>query len=496
MADQGAQLASPRAEARTDTTAPRRSGRPWWLVPAGLVAIAAAVGVTFYLNHRGARAETSPGAESSSSAESNLMEVEVVNPKKGGLERTTTQPGDVRPFQYAELRARVSGYLKTQKVDIGDHVKAGDTLATIDAPDRVEDYEMAKKTVGLKQSQAELARKRVKSSEAAVEASKAMVEEAKKAVERYVADVRFRTTALRRVTDLVAKQALEQRLLDEEREHYDEAVAAERSARATVQTRIAEQARAEAELEDAKESVKVAEEQVKVAESERDKAKVYVDFTEIKSPYTGVITVRSFHVGDFIRADTEGTSVPILTVARTDVMRVVIQVPDTDVPFTYVGDDATIKIEALQYFPAFKGKVSRFAESEDPSNRTMRTEVDLENKDNKLREGMYGLATIHLGSSQKELMEKTKENLTIPAAALVEQDEEGNAKIWVVRDGKAKEIQVRVGQNNGVDVEILEGSKAKLQPNDLVVAQGAGNLVNDQEVRTTAYKPKGDVQKT
>jgi RND family efflux transporter MFP subunit len=483
MIEQGTPVASPRGEVKA---APRKSGRAWWLIPAGLVALGAAVGGYYYYNHPGAHAATSPAADTTSAAESNLIEVEVVTPKKGGLERTTVQPGDVRPFDWADLRARVSGYLKTQKVDIGDHVEAGDVLATIDAPDRVQEYEQAKAYVGLKRSQADLARKRVKSAEAAVEAAKAMVEQANKDVERYVAEVRYRKTALARVTDLVARNALEQRLLDEEREHYDEAVAAERFSRAVVQTRTAERAKAEAELEDAREEVKVADQQVKIAEAERDKAKVYVDFTEIRSPYTGVVTHRSFHVGDFIRADTEGTAVPILTVARTDKMRVVIQVPDTDVPFVHVGDKASIKIDALKYFPPFKGKVSRFANSENPSNRTMRTEVDLENPDNKLREGMYGTATI-------VLLEKSPDNLTIPASAIVEQDEEGKAKLWVVREGKAQEVSVQVGQNNGVDVEVLKG---ELRADDQVVALATGGLTKDLPVKTTEYRPKGEVKES
>ncbi|HWE40322.1 MAG TPA: efflux RND transporter periplasmic adaptor subunit [Isosphaeraceae bacterium] len=484
MIDQGTPVASPRAEPKT---APKKkSGRAWWLIPAGLVAVGVVVGGYYYVNYSGAHAATSPGADTGSAAESNLLEVEVVTPKKGGLERTTVQPGDVRPFEWADLRTRVSGYLKSQKVDIGDHVKKGDVLATIDAPDRVQDFKQAETYVGLKKKQADLARARVKSAEASVVAAKKMIEQAKKDVERYVAEVTYRKTALARVIGLVNVNALERRLQDEEQERHDESVAAEQFARSVVQTRMADEAKAEAELEDAKVEVKVAEEQVKVAEAERDKAKVYVDFAELKSPYTGVITRRSFHVGDFIRADSEGTTVPILTVARTDLMRVVIQVPDTDVPFVHVDDKASIKIQALQYFPPFKGKVSRFAYSEDPSNRTMRTEVDLENPDNKLREGMYGIATILL-------LEKSPDNLTIPASAIVAQDEEGKAQIWVVREGKAEEITVKVGQNNGVDVEILKGG---LRPEDQVIALAAGGLTNDLPVKTVEYKPKGEVKKS
>src|SRR5437868_5880877 len=45
--------------------------------------------------------------------------VEVVAPNRGGMERTTNQPGTIRAFDFAPLYAKVSGYLKTLKVDRG-----------------------------------------------------------------------------------------------------------------------------------------------------------------------------------------------------------------------------------------------------------------------------------------------------------------------------------------------------------------------------------------
>ncbi len=71
------------------------------------------------------------------------------------------------------------------------------------------------------------------------------------------------------------------------------------------------------------------------------------DYTKITSPYDGVITLRSFHRGDFIRSASEGGGVPLLAVARTDLMRVVIPVPDREVPFTNKKDKATIVLDAL-----------------------------------------------------------------------------------------------------------------------------------------------------
>ena len=72
------------------------------------------------------------------------VHVEVVQPTAGGIKRTTIQPGSVIAFESANLYAKVSGYLKTQPVDIGSVVHRGDVLAAIDAPEFQKELEHAK----------------------------------------------------------------------------------------------------------------------------------------------------------------------------------------------------------------------------------------------------------------------------------------------------------------------------------------------------------------
>ena len=69
-------------------------------------------------------------------------------------------------------------------------------------------------------------------------------------------------------------------------------------------------------------------------------------------------------------------------------MRVIVQVPDLDVPYVNVGDRATIEIDALPG-KSFVGTVARMANAEDPRQKTMRVEVDLPNSDGLWAKGMY-----------------------------------------------------------------------------------------------------------
>ena len=212
----------------------------------------------------------------------------------------------------------------------------------------------------------------------------------------------------------------------------------------------------QAMIDQAKADLAEAKANVEVAEADLAKDKVLVEYTKIISPYTGVVTARGFHRGAFIKTAESGTEKPILDVARTDKVRVVTYVPDRDVPYTDLGDKALVELDALPG-KVFEGKVSRFAETEDVESRTMRTEIDLENPDNELREGMYGVTTLILNQSS--------ENMNVPASCLTGKAEHGKASVYVIRDGRAHLTTVSIGADDGLHVEILSG----LSPDSQVV---------------------------
>jgi RND family efflux transporter MFP subunit len=64
-----------------------------------------------------------------------ILSVTVIQPKQQAMMNEIVLPGSVQAWHDASLSARVGGYLKTWNKDIGDHVKAGDVLATIDTPE-------------------------------------------------------------------------------------------------------------------------------------------------------------------------------------------------------------------------------------------------------------------------------------------------------------------------------------------------------------------------
>jgi RND family efflux transporter MFP subunit len=407
--------------------------------------------------------------------------VEVVRPRAGGVERTTTQPGSVQAYERARLFAAVSGYLKTQPVDIGDRVKKGQLLAKIDVPElekQVKQYRAA-----LSQAQARISQMeaRVSTAQADLLAKKAKIRQAQANIKSASAWVRFRKKQLERMKALLAEKAIDERLVDESQERYEAAVESENAALAALDTAKAEEAAAAASIKQADADVLEAKAEVEVDQARIEKAEILVQFSEIHAPYDGVITQRSLLPNDYVRAAREGGSGdPLLTVERTDRFRVVVQVPDRDVPFTDPDDPAFVEIDALpnKRYPA---KVSRIASVEDPETRLMRVEVDVLNPDGKLHRGMYGRVTI--------ILDRPADHLSLPTSCLVGKGEGERTSVYVVREGHVHLVPVKVGSDNGVSCAIQEGLLAK----DEVVLHPGSELSDGAEVivsQTAVTPPK------
>ena len=260
--------------------------------------------------------------------------------------------------------------------------------------------------------------------------------------------------------------------MDEHQYDLDAARAGERSSQAAVQTTHAQVGAADAKVRQAQADANQARAAVRVAEARLARAKVMASYIRIIAPFDGVVTRRSFHPGAFIRSAADGSPVPLLTVMRTDLMRVVIQVPDLDVPLLDVGDRVTLTVDALKG-KEFVGAVARLGKSEDPNSRTMRVEVDLPNPDGQFVEGMYGRATI-------ELQPPTEKLTRAGGFAWSVTPERGKTAVFVVRDGKARKTSVTLGGDVGVALEVLSG----LGPVDEVIVRPGTALVDGASVVT------------
>lgn len=385
--------------------------------------------------------------------------VECVTPRAGGVDRVCLQPGTIEPFEAADLYTKVSGFLVEQKVDIGYPVKAGDILARIAAPE-------IEKQVKQDAADIERANARVEQMEAAITTVEADLGAATAAIALAQAEQKskvsfrnFREKQLERIRDLVSRMAIDAKLADEHEDQYQSAISAELAATEAINAAKQKEAAARARVKQAQADLRYAKAEVETAKAKLERSQALLEFTVIRSPYTGVVTKRNFHPGDFVRsADSGGDRVPVLAVERTDIMRVVIQVPERDVPFVDCGDAATVEFDALPgvlFKSTDKEKVvvSRVGSSEDLHTHMMRTEVHVKNPNGKLRRGMFGRVNLALQIGEASAFR-------VPSAALVGKAEAGKAAIRVVRDEKVVFVPVLYGSDNGIEVEILSGLAA------------------------------------
>jgi HlyD family secretion protein len=278
---------------------------------------------------------------------------------------------------------------------------------------------------------------------------------------------------------LLVLKSVDERLVDEKTEQRDAAREAEIAALEGVNSAKAHASAAEARVQKAEADATEAEAEVQVAQAELEKAQVLLQFATITAPFDGVVTERNFFCGDFVRAASEGGShLPLLTVQRTDLFRVVVQIPDRDVPYAKAGESAAVEIDALAG-EKFPGKVARVSRSEDPQTRLMHVEIDLPNPSDKICDGMYGRVTILLSKSTL---------LSIPSSCLIGNPQEGKGMVYVVRDGRAHLLPVQVGADNGLRVGIIRGLKA----DDHVIRHPGGGL----EEGTVVTVSEGTAQAT
>lgn len=194
-------------------------------------------------------------------------------------------------------------------------------------------------------------------------------------------------------------------------------------------------------------------------------------FKHIYAPFTGTITRRNTDIGALINAGNSGSNQELFVLAQLDPIRVYVSVPEIYAPNVRPGLNATIELPS---YPGqrFAGKVARTAESIDPVTRTLRTEIDVPNRDGKLFPGSY--AQVHFG------VNVTVDRLSVPVNALLFRAEGPRAAV-VASDGKVHLKPVTIGQDYGTEVEILGG----LDPKDSIVLNPSDSLEDGQSVNVS-----------
>jgi len=355
-------------------------------------------------------ASRSADASSRNSDAAKVAAVAVV--ERNAVENAVTLSGEFRPYQQVDVHAKVAGYIKQIYVDVGDHVRAGQVLAILEVPELNAQVSGARAEIRRYQDairRAESETKRAESNHAAYHAAYSRLKQASESR-----------------PGLIAEQEL------------DDSQAKDQET--------------EAQIESARAAMSESQSQLAGAQAELERLSALEAYSHISAPFAGVVTKRYADTGALIQAGTasETQSMPVVQLAEWSRLRLVVPVPESAVARLQPGSAVQVSVSAVSR--TFEGRVARFADSLNEETRTMHTEIDVENPDGALKEGMYAEAKIILRQSSNAL--------TVPIQAL-ERNAGGATVLIVNARGAVEERQVTLGVEGSDRVEVTSGVAEK-----------------------------------
>lgn len=312
--------------------------------------------------------------------------VSVVTVKRQDLTQYVTLPAELQPYRKAVLYAKVSGYLKSIAVDIGDRVKEGQELAVLENPELKADYDK----------------------------SVAHLTEAKLNYDRLLEVQKKRP-------GLVAQNDI-----DKAKETYDVALATQTHNQSLM------------------------------------------DYTRIKAPFDGIVSNRYVNEGDLIQdaTKTDTQAKPVADVIEDTKLRLVFPIQESIVSQIFVGKEVELKIQSTN--KTFPAKISRFSGKINHETRTMRTEIDVDNKDLTLKPGLYAYVKLSIAHQ--------KNALTLPIRAV------DNQTAWrITKENKTEKVSIKTGIKTEEVVEVTHG----LAEGERVVMGDLGALKQGMSVTPT-----------
>jgi RND family efflux transporter MFP subunit len=324
-------------------------------------------------------------------------------------------PCDVKANQETAIYPRTNGYLKSQSVDIQDHVTKGQLLAEIDTPEVDAQLVQAKATL----SQAKAGQAKAQSD----------LQLAKSTLERY--------------------QQLQKSRLG-----------------TVTQQEMEEKQNVEAQQQSA---VKQAGANVEAAEAAVKRLTVLQGFEKVVAPFSGTITARNYDVGALLSASETAPGKEMFRIAETETLRVFVNVPQV-----YSGQ---VKIGGKAYLTAngqdFAGTVVRSSEAVDPNTRTILFELSLPNKEGKLYAGMYGTAKLELTQERPTLLVPATALRFDAGGVRVVVVQDGKVHFQDVRPGRDLGTQLEIVEGLSASSQVVTNPSEAMREGEEVKVMGA-----------------------
>jgi membrane fusion protein (multidrug efflux system) len=192
-------------------------------------------------------------------------------------------------------------------------------------------------------------------------------------------------------------------------------------------------------------------------------------YTTIRAPISGVVSSRDIKLGQHLMAGASAFKI-------TDTSKLIayLLIPQVELSKISAGDTARVRVDAMPEVE-FAATIARISPTIDPLNGTFKATATIENQDGHLAPGMFGRFNV--------AYEKHSGALLIPAAAVIEEDNE--TVVYVVNDGSANRRAIEVGIESDGLVEVLGG----LDADEKIVITGQGGLRDGAKVLASNKLP-------
>ena len=362
--------------------------------------------------------------------DSGELAVNTVVLKPASAINEVTFPASMQAIQEAPIYARTDGYLKTRKVDIGDHVRAGQLLAEIESPEVIQQLAQARAAQAHAVAAAAQSRAALKQSQSKMELAKVTLDRWKK---------------------LVAEGVVSKQDSDEKQSAYDASTA---------------------DVDALASNVSASDTDITAQQANVRRLEQLESFQRVVAPFDGVITARNVDPGALITAGSNSTNRELFRMAKTDQLRIFVNVPQVNSVFVHPGEKANIKVGE---FPNrnFLGTIVRTADSLDPSSRTLLTEIHIPNANHELRPGMFSSVRFSFKGSGAVVL--------APASVFVFRAD-GPHIALVDASHKIHFAKVTPGRDYGATMEILSGAN----PGERAVVNPTDDLAEGTQVRVVA----------
>src|SRR5215470_6298211 len=329
---------------------------------------------------------------------------------------TVHLPGEIEPYEFVAIFPKVTGFVKSITVDRGSHVKAGELIAQLEAPELIAQRSEAQSKLQAAQAQRAAAEAKVASDEGTFEHLKAAAE----------------TPGVVAGNDLFVAQ---------------KAVEADR-----------------AQLKAQQDNVSAAQQALQaIAQTEA--------YLQVRAPFDGVVTERNVHPGALVGpAGAPGVAIPMLRIETLSRLRVVVPVPEMYAAGVPEGTKVEFTVSA---FPGrvFSGTIARIAHSVDEKTRTMPVELEATNTKGELSPGTFSDVLWPVRRSYPTLFVPTTAVANTLERVFVIRIREGKTE-WVdVKTGTTSDKSIEVfGNLHEGDMVAVRGTD-ELRPDSPVSAQ-------------------------